>query len=73
MYEMGKRLTRIALVILAVGLLTSMFLGFSDSDSVNQAGNAIFFLVFLPGVFLLMVSGGLRVVGGLTRRSTRTR
>jgi len=68
MYETGTRLTRIALMIIAVGLVTSMFLGLSESDSVARAGTAFFFLVFMPGVLLLIVSGALRVVGGLRRR-----
>ncbi len=70
MYETGKRLTRIALAIIVVGLLVSMFLGFSEQDSVARVGTAIFFLVFMPGVLLLFVSGALRVVGRLTRART---
>ena len=73
MYETGRSLTKIALAILGIGLLASMLLGYSESDSVNRAGNAFFFLLFLPGVVLLVVSAVLRVVGGLRRRSPRTR
>lgn len=72
MYETGKRLTRIALAVIALGLVTSMLLGFSESDSVARAGTAFFFLVFVPGVLLLIVSGVLRVAGGLRRRSSPT-
>lgn len=67
MYETGKRLTRIALMIIAIGLVASMFLGFSDDDSVARAGTAFFFLLFLPGVLLLIASAVLRVVGRLRR------
>ncbi len=70
MYETGKRLTKIALVVMAVGLVVSMLLGYSGSDSVNRAGNAFFFLLFLPGVVLLLLSGVLRIVGGFRRART---
>ena len=70
MYESGKSLTRIALVVIALGLVISMLLGFSDDDSVARAGTAFFFLVFIPGVLLLLVSAILRVVGRLRRART---
>lgn len=73
MHTAGERLTRFALVVMGVGLLVSMLLGFSDRASVQRAGTAVFFLVFIPGVLLLFVSAVLRVVGGVRRKATRRR
>ena len=58
---------------MGVGLLVSMLLGFSDKESVNRAGTAIFFLVFVPGVLLLIVAAVLGILGGLRSKVTRRR
>ena len=69
----GERLTKVALVVMGVGLVVSMLLGFSEKDWVNRAGTAIFFLVFIPGVLLLIVAAALRIAAGLRSKVTRRR